>query len=77
MNNFEEQIEKIKKHFEEISEEELNFNLEKCGINEIKYDYMLTIEIEELSNIEMNRFIEISKEEMKWEMKTNNQAYAA
>lgn len=77
MNNFEEQIEQIKKHFEEISEEELNFNLEKCGVNEIQYDYMLTMEIEELSNIEMNHFIEISKEEMKWETRTNNQAYAA
>ena len=77
MNNFEKQLETIKKHFENISEEELNANLEKCGINELKYNYIITMVIEELSNLEMNRFIEVNKEELKWEMKTNNQAYAA
>lgn len=77
MNEFEEQMKRINKHFEEISEEELNANLEKCGINEIKYDYMFTMVIEEISNIEMNRFIEISKEEIEWEVKTSNQVYAA
>lgn len=80
MNSYEEQIELIRKHFENISEEELNKNLEKCGINEIAYSYAITMYSEELSNMEMNEFIqisEISKEEQGWKIEQSQQAYAA
>lgn len=80
MNDYEKQFELIKSHFENISEEDLNKNLEKCGINEIKYNYIVTMVTEELSNIEMNSFVqsnEIHKEELKWEINQNQQVYAA
>ena len=80
MNNYEEQLEIIKKHFENISEEELTNNLEKCGINEFKYTYIITMCIEELSNMEMSKFIqmiELPKEEQEWKMEQNQQVYAA
>lgn len=80
MNNYEEQLEIIRKHFENISEEELSENLEKCGINELKYTYIITMCLEELSNIEMSQFIqkvEMSKEEQEWKMEKNQQIYAA
>ena len=35
MNTLEEQRRKIRQHFESISEEQLNKNLEKCGINDL------------------------------------------
>lgn len=80
MNNYEEQLEIIKKHFENISEEELTNNLEKCGINEFKYTYIITMCIEELSNMEMSKFIqmmELPKEEQEWKMEQNQQVHAA
>lgn len=80
MNDYEKQLEIIRSHFENISEEELNKNLEKCGINEIKYNYIVTMVIEELSNIEMNSFVqnnEIHKEELKWKIDQSQQVYAA
>ena len=39
MNTLEEQRRKIREHFENISEEELNKNLEKCGINDLKFNF--------------------------------------
>lgn len=80
MNNYEEQLEIIRKHFENISEDELTNNLESCGINEFKYTYIITVCIEELSNIEMSKFIqkiELPKEEQEWKMEQNQQVHAA
>lgn len=39
MNILEEQRRKIRQHFESISEEQLNKNLEKCGINDLKFNF--------------------------------------
>lgn len=80
MNNYEKQINIIKEHFDNVSEEQLNKNLQKCGINDIKYNYMISMVIEELSNIEMNMFIqknEIHEEEIEWKMEQNQQVLAA
>lgn len=80
MDKFEEQIELIQNHFENISDDELNKNLVDCGINEITYNYVYTMCVELLSNIEMNKFIEKVenyKEEKEWKMEKNLQVYAA
>ena len=52
MNSLEKQIELIREHFENISEEELNKNLVDCGIEQLKYNDTITEHNEELSNIE-------------------------